>query len=175
VEVTRDFGSKWKDFFYELEAECGLDPDVPAHIWLVHHLFLAAINEDAHQWAEIWNEHKLQIKNRRRRSPREIFLTSLLQDGPRGLELGDANHAASERGSSSNLSATGNPFLPGPPSFAQVDVEAPGCPLNGDELWEFSGWLQARVDVRIRSMTYRKSVWIDALDFCSTLRDNDSA
>jgi len=36
VEVTRDFGSKWMESFYELEAECGLDPDTPGHVWLLH-------------------------------------------------------------------------------------------------------------------------------------------
>ena len=168
MEATRDFGSKWKDFFYELEAECGLDPDIPGHIWLIHRLFLDAINGDAHQWAGIWNEHKLQIKGRRRRTPREMFFTSLPQDGPcAGLQLDAPNQAVSEQGSSSSPSATENPFLTGPPSFSQVDVEAPGCPLNDDELWQFKGWLRARVDVNIRCMTYQKSVWIDALDFCS--------
>lgn len=175
VEVTRDFGSKWKEFFYELEAECGLDPDIPGHVWLLHHLFLDAINEDARQWAEMWNEHKLQIKGGRRRSPREIFFTSLLQDGPRGLQLDNANQAIFEQGTSSDRSTTENPFLAGPPSFSQVNVEAPGCPLNDNESQEFADWLQDRMDVSIRCMAYRKSVWIDALDFCSRLRGNNSA
>ena len=43
VEVTQDFGSKGKDFFYELEAECGLDPDVPGYIWLIHNLFFVEV------------------------------------------------------------------------------------------------------------------------------------
>ena len=175
VEVTRDFGSKWKDFFYELEAECGLDPDVPGHIWLLHRLFLDAINEDAHQWAAMWNEHKLQIKGGRRRSPREIFFTSLLQDGPRGLQSNATSHIDPEQGSPTGRLGPDNPFIAGPPNFSQVDVEVPGCPLNSDELWRLDNWLQAQADGGIRCMAYWKSLWIDALDFCSRLRDNDSA
>jgi len=123
----------------------------------------------------MWNEHKLQIKGGRRRSPREIFFTSLLQDGPRGLQLDLANQTIPEQESSPDQSMAENPFLAGPPNFSQVDVEAPGCPLNGDELQELDDWSQAQVDVGIRCMTYRKSVWVGALDFCSRLRDNDGA
>ena len=46
-DVTRGFGRKWKEFFQQLEVEWGLDPNNDAHIWLLHYLFLEAINEDA--------------------------------------------------------------------------------------------------------------------------------
>jgi len=174
VEVTRDFGSKWKEFFYQLEAECGLDPDSTGHIWLLHHLFLDAVNEDAHQWTALWNEHKIQVKGGRRRSPREIFFTSLLQDGPRGLQLNTPDHTAFEQGSSVDRLAPTNPFSAERPSFSQVDVEVPGCLLNDGELHEFEGWLQAQVDTSIRCMSYRKSVWVDALQFCSGLHGGGS-
>lgn len=49
-DVTHGFGEKWKKFFYLLESHHGLNPLAPAHIWLLHHLFLAAINEDAQEW-----------------------------------------------------------------------------------------------------------------------------
>lgn len=123
----------------------------------------------------MWNEHKLQIKGGRKRSPREIFLTSLLQDGPRGVYSGVASPTVSEQGSSMDYPVPENPLLTRPPSLSQVDVEVPGCPLNDDELQEFDGWLGTHVDVGNRCMLYRKSIWIDALDFCSMLRDNDSA
>ena len=121
----------------------------------------------------MWNEHKLQIKGGRKRSPREIFFTSLLQDGPRGLQLNNANNTAAEQGSSMDSLAPENPLVTRPPRFSQVDVEVSGCPLSDDELQEFGGWLQGHVDMNIRCMSYRKSIWIDALNFCSRLRDNN--
>ena len=46
-DVTKGFGEKWKEFFTDLEANEGLDVDNPAHLWLLHHLFLNNINQDA--------------------------------------------------------------------------------------------------------------------------------
>ncbi|KAF7377212.1 hypothetical protein MSAN_00140900 [Mycena sanguinolenta] len=76
----------WKKFFIDLEVNHNLNPTVPAHIWLLHHLFLRYIDEDAQEWAEAWNRHDLQIRGERTRSPHDIFFFSQLQDGPRGLE-----------------------------------------------------------------------------------------
>lgn len=119
----------------------------------------------------MWNEHKIQIKGGRRRSPREIFFTSLLQDGPRGL-LSDAPHnIASEQ----EHSVPANPFLAERPTLSQVHVEVPGCPLDDCELRRLDGWLQARIDSTIRCMSYRKSVWVDALNFCSMPYASDSS
>ena len=123
----------------------------------------------------MWNEHKIQVKGGRRRSPREIFFTSLLQDGPHSLHSNAPDHAAFEQGSSTDHPALGNHFSIECPVFSQVDIDIPECLLNDDELYEFNGWLQAQVDVNIRCMSYRKYVWIDALDFCSRLRGGDSA
>ncbi|KAJ7165770.1 hypothetical protein C8R46DRAFT_1163410 [Mycena filopes] len=52
----------------------------PGDIWLLHHLFLTSINKDALEWAEAWNLHKLQIKGEHKRSPRDMFLFSMVQD-----------------------------------------------------------------------------------------------
>lgn len=84
-DVTHGFGQKWKRFFLELEHHHELDPTRPAHIWLLHFLFLDAINEDAQEWRHAWNSHKLQIKGERERSPRDIFLFGMVQNGPRGI------------------------------------------------------------------------------------------
>lgn len=61
-DVTSGFGQKWKNFFADLETNCGLTPNIPAHIWLLHHLFLDAINQDAAEWVQMWNNHVIQIK-----------------------------------------------------------------------------------------------------------------
>ena len=50
-DVTNGFGRKWKIFFMDLEAHHGLNPTIPEHIWLLHYLFLPAIQQDAQDWA----------------------------------------------------------------------------------------------------------------------------
>ncbi|KAI0706377.1 hypothetical protein C8Q76DRAFT_770901 [Earliella scabrosa] len=85
-DVTHGFGGKWKHFFLELEQGYGLDADCDAHIWLIHHLFLHAINQDAHEWQESWNAHRLRIRGERAASPRELFMFGMIEHGPRGLE-----------------------------------------------------------------------------------------
>ncbi|KAJ7740477.1 hypothetical protein DFH07DRAFT_751592 [Mycena maculata] len=55
-DVTRGFGRKWSNFFLALEFSAGLRPDLDAHIWLIHHLFLPAINQDAIDWVRTWND-----------------------------------------------------------------------------------------------------------------------
>ncbi|KAJ7790254.1 hypothetical protein B0H14DRAFT_2396589 [Mycena olivaceomarginata] len=85
-DVTHGFGHRWKQFFMDLKVHHGLNLLVPAHIWLLHHLFLDAVNQDAQEWAAAWNCHVLQIRSEHACSPRDMYLFSMLQDGPRGLE-----------------------------------------------------------------------------------------
>ncbi|KAJ7243927.1 hypothetical protein B0H12DRAFT_1022802 [Mycena haematopus] len=85
-DVTRGFGRKWSNFFHSLELSCGLRPDLDAHIWLLHHLFLPAINQDADEWAKVWNEHKIRFANDRTRSPRDLFFFGMIENGLRGFE-----------------------------------------------------------------------------------------
>nr|GAT44035.1 predicted protein [Mycena chlorophos] len=85
-DITHGFGHKWKLFFVHLELHHGLNPAFPSHVWLLHHLFLAAVNADAQEWAETWNAHELSVPGERNDSPRARFLFSMVQDGPRGVE-----------------------------------------------------------------------------------------
>lgn len=73
-DVTEGFGQKWKDFFYTLEDDHGLDVSEPTHIWLLHWLFLDTINAEALAWAEAWNSHKIQLDGERRSSPQQLFI-----------------------------------------------------------------------------------------------------
>lgn len=83
-DVTNGFGRKWKTFFLDLETNHGLEPSNPAHIWLLHHLFLAAVHQDAQDWANGWNCHTLQLRHQRNRSPRDLFFFGMYQEGLRG-------------------------------------------------------------------------------------------
>ncbi|KAJ7245205.1 hypothetical protein C8J57DRAFT_1438317 [Mycena rebaudengoi] len=46
VEVGTQFARRWRGFFTRLERMHGLDHDNPHHLWLLHYLFLDAINLD---------------------------------------------------------------------------------------------------------------------------------
>ncbi|KAF7430680.1 hypothetical protein PC9H_006389 [Pleurotus ostreatus] len=85
VDVTRGFGKKWKDFFHHLEIHDGLDHNNNAHIWLLHYLFLSALNHDAAMWAEAWNNHSLSLRGQPNRTPRELYTEGMLTRGVRGL------------------------------------------------------------------------------------------
>ena len=67
-------------------------PDLDAHIWLLHHLFLAAINQDADDWASTWNEHKIRLNDERTRSPRDLFFFGMIENGVRGFDDVPAAH-----------------------------------------------------------------------------------
>lgn len=85
-DVTMGFGAKWKKFFIMLEVEHGLRPDSPAHIWLLHHLFLPAIRTDATEWVKMWNSHKISGSRQRERSPEDMFVFGMIEYGARGLD-----------------------------------------------------------------------------------------
>ncbi|KAJ7639840.1 hypothetical protein DFH06DRAFT_1001840, partial [Mycena polygramma] len=59
VEVGSQFARCWRAFFYRLERLHGLDRTDPHHLWLVHFLFLDALNEDCAKFQEEWNTHPI--------------------------------------------------------------------------------------------------------------------
>ena len=61
-DTTEGYSQKWKNFFYELETHCRLNPESTWHIWLLHFLFIGAIQEDAQEWVSMWNNHTMQIR-----------------------------------------------------------------------------------------------------------------
>ncbi|KIM89555.1 hypothetical protein PILCRDRAFT_1904 [Piloderma croceum F 1598] len=42
--------------------------------------------EDAQEWAEAWNAHKMEIRGQCNQSPREMFMFGMIQDGPQGIQ-----------------------------------------------------------------------------------------
>lgn len=193
-DVTHGFGKKWKDFFISLEASHGLNPSVPEHIWLLHHLFLSAIDRDAQEWAEAWNSHQLQIRGERSRSPRDMFLFSLLQDGPRGIHTqlnppedhveniaayGIDWDVASDPALMDHLLqnnphdlVNANPFdATGPARLSDVPCEPPNCPFTEAQVEWLDDTLTQRVNMQSRNMDIRRVVWIEALSLCAYLVD----
>ena len=62
VEVGTQFAIQWRAFFTRLERDHLLDPDKPEHLWLLHFLFLDAINEDCAAFQANWNNHQISRK-----------------------------------------------------------------------------------------------------------------
>ncbi|KAJ6465463.1 hypothetical protein C8R45DRAFT_839933 [Mycena sanguinolenta] len=190
-DVTHGFGQKWKQFFMDLEVQHGLNPLVPAHIWLLHHLFLESINRDAVDWAASWNSHHLHIRGERSRSPRDIYLFSMLQDGPRGLEYsaeavpedvenpsvyGIDWEVADDSALVTHLLdqnpqdwADHNPFAPGLDILSHVPCDAPDAPSNFTvkHIAVLNAELAASFDMTSRNMHIRRLVWIRAGEICN--------
>ncbi|KAJ7219900.1 hypothetical protein B0H12DRAFT_1205505 [Mycena haematopus] len=159
-DVTHGFGYKWKSFFLDLEVNHGLNPSTEVHIWLLHHLFLDSINADAQEWADAWNSHDLQIRGERTRSPRDIFLFSMIQDSPRGLERFIEPPDETEW-------EDRNRFAPGIQDLSDVPCEPPQSVFSAEQIRYLDETLAAIVDTTSRSMHVRKRVWIEAFRICN--------
>ncbi|KAJ7721420.1 hypothetical protein B0H14DRAFT_3098478 [Mycena olivaceomarginata] len=175
-DVTHGFGYKWKMFFVDLEVNHGLNPTLAAHIWLLHHLFLHRINEDSQEWAEAWNSHNLTIRGKRSRSPRDIFLFSMLQDGPRSLErvvIPSGEQVADPSTYGIDWDVVDNPTLmhhhlmQNPQEWDDQNPFAPSI-QDLSEIDILDRELTTVVDVSSRSMNVRKLVWQEAFRICNS-------
>ncbi|KAJ7030558.1 hypothetical protein C8F04DRAFT_961386, partial [Mycena alexandri] len=188
-DITHGFGFKWKKLFHELEANHGLVPMLPAHIWLLHHLFLPRINDNTQEWAQAWNLHDLQICSKGKRSPRDIFFFSMLQDGPRSLERITApvdkqvehpmtygidwdvadNPTLMHHHLLQHLQEweDHNPFAPGLETLSKVPCDAPDSSVEQIEYLDRK--LVVVIDTTSCSMNMRKLVWQEAFRICNTL------
>jgi hypothetical protein len=187
VDVTQAFGSKWKAFFRELEEFHGLNPSREGHIWLLHHLFLHQIDEDAQEFVSAWNNHKMQIRGARSASPREMFFFGMAENGPRGFEdisnvqaygvdWEDYTDAQFMRGlQEANPANTGDVHVfQAPEHIAIVNCEPPNCPLTAAELVHLNTEVRRRVGggFESRDMTARRAVWQVALDVTTSIINN---
>lgn len=185
-DLTEAFGEKWKLFFQTLELHEGLDRDSDAHIWLLHHLFLVAINEDALQWAEAWNNHTIGIRGERQRSPRDMFFFGMIQNGPRGIypvdddiigdidsygidweDYDDDDILEHHREANHNDNPGDNPFMSNRPErMTRVDVDEPGCPLTEEQIIYLNLQLNSLPYIHTRNMDSYRLIWISALHVC---------
>jgi hypothetical protein len=194
-DVTHGFGEKWKKFFQDLEVNMSLDVANPSHIWLLHHLFLDAINKDAAEWTETWNSHVLEIRGERHQSPRSMFFFSMIRDGPRGLvhtqepiheNIADPSmygidwdvvedHNMMEHFLDHNPRdwTANNAFSNVPPAqLSNVRVDSPDCPFTDHELDILEAAVAAQTDRLSRMMEQRKHTWMVALHYCKGLYDS---
>ena len=185
--MTLGFGGKWKLFFQGLECHDGLDPDLDAHIWLLHYLFLDIINQDAIEWAEAWNNHILAQRRARHASPRDMFFFGMLEQGVRGFDLGDSiedvesygidwndfddpqirTHHVAENPDPSY--ADNNPFLSQLPTHLNhVEVSIPDAPLSMEQIALLRNYLESLPFYNSRNMDDYRLLWISALNFVTT-------
>ncbi len=191
-DVTHGFGQKWKNFFMDLEANYSLNPRIPAHIWLVHHLFLSAINDDAAEWASTWNHHTMQLRRERNATPHELFFCSMVQDGLRGVSgLNPVDEEIAEEDLAGygidwevasnptymrhlldhnpEAGAVANPFEIGPSTLSDVPCEPPNCPFTPAQVQSLDAHLLDTGHLDSRNMQIRCLIWQTALTFCSNV------
>ena len=183
VEVGRIIVAKWKPFFRALEEYHGLRVDSAAHLWLLHHLFLANVNEDIQRWTEQWNSHVMRLKRQRNQAPRDMFMIGLARrmavDDIRmqeedildvgqfgidweGMDDEELIQELQERGE--------NPFDDyAPDRMNEVPCEPPDCPLTMDQMDELDAVLQREFDMNTYDMDVKTTVWIRALVWCRDL------
>ncbi|TRM70605.1 hypothetical protein BD626DRAFT_391090 [Schizophyllum amplum] len=56
-DIGTQVARPWKAFYYRLEDLHGLDPNVPAHLWVLHQLFLEEMQDDMDAFVHNWNHH----------------------------------------------------------------------------------------------------------------------
>ncbi|KAJ7098425.1 hypothetical protein C8R44DRAFT_642769, partial [Mycena epipterygia] len=193
VDFTRGIGKKWVHFFYELETSYGLCANNLAHLWLLHHLFLSALNADCQEWAEAWNSHKITIDREGKRSPRDMFTFGLLEQGPCGIaHLIQAQEeavvdfpqfgidwaaqaipaiAADHIENNGNDWDAQNPFnaFSTPDTMSEVVVEALNCPFTAEQCAVLDAELVQVVNIDVNScdMAVCKLMWKEALAICT--------
>ena len=188
VDMTSAFGAKWKTFFEVLEAHDGLDTNNDAHIWLLHFLFLDAINIDAEAWAATWNSHTLERRNQHHLSPHQMYLHGMIRNGVRGVMVEEDPGDVDEYGidwedldrqsfgeyhnqnNSSNANQDLNPFITNHPThLSHVDLPDPRCPFNPDQIQLLSHQISLLSHFQASDMHSRRLVWIDSLHLATDI------
>ncbi|KAI9568349.1 hypothetical protein HD554DRAFT_2022330 [Boletus coccyginus] len=72
VEVGTQFARRWRAFFTRLEGLHMLNPCDPNHLWLLHVLFLDAINDDCQRFRDEWNHHPISGPDMNNKSPCDL-------------------------------------------------------------------------------------------------------
>ncbi|KAK7051234.1 hypothetical protein VNI00_004734 [Paramarasmius palmivorus] len=198
-DVTLGFGAKWKYFFQELEQRHGLERTNSSHIWLLHHLYLKRINDDAVTWAEAWNRHKMSLRDQRSSTPTELFVFGMMEHGVRGMggvvnvddedrvqfstqeELDSYGVDWDDMDDSAILSHhnqhnppdsedSTNPFSTHRPEhFSHVEVEGPDCPLSDEHILQLDAYLSSLPYFNNLDLDSARLQWNAALAFCQNL------
>jgi hypothetical protein len=144
-------------------------------MWLLHTLFLPALNRDINEWVAAWNNHPMQLPagERNGQSPREQFFFGMVTNGPRGFDAleevdnleayGIDWQAANDVGVQRHL-FDNNPYPDTTPSqLSSVIVEPPTINVGEHLIAEFMTRLRLVVDLDSPDMDVRRFAWIQGL------------
>ncbi|KAJ7468189.1 hypothetical protein FB451DRAFT_1369188 [Mycena latifolia] len=81
VEVGSQFARRWRAFFTRLGRLHRLDRKNPIHLWLLHQLFLQAINDDCLEFQEEWNLHPISGRTTNDQSPADMRFLGQTTEG----------------------------------------------------------------------------------------------
>ncbi|KAJ7041723.1 hypothetical protein C8F04DRAFT_946730 [Mycena alexandri] len=81
VEVGTQFARRWRAFFTRLGRLHHLDRKNPGHLWLLHRLFLPALNKDCQEFQEEWNLHPISGRMTSNQSPADIRFLGQTTEG----------------------------------------------------------------------------------------------
>ncbi|KAJ7718880.1 hypothetical protein DFH07DRAFT_761389, partial [Mycena maculata] len=81
VEVGTQFARQWRAFFTRLGRLHRLDRKNPAHLWLLHRLFLDSINDDCKEFQTEWNLHPISGRTTSDQSPTDMRLLGQTTEG----------------------------------------------------------------------------------------------
>lgn len=189
-DLTLGFGGKWKSFFQDLEQHDHLDHNLDAHIWLLHYLFLGAINTDALIWAGSWNEHVLSIRGERQRSPKDMFVFGMMQNGIRGFgsEEGEEDviedidgygvdwedyeddSVLAHHHAHNPFAVSDNPFQAHHPHhLSHVEIDLPNNPFTTAQTEFLEAELSQLPYRHSQVMTDRHLLWVSALSLCNEI------
>ncbi|KAJ7459475.1 hypothetical protein B0H11DRAFT_1737159 [Mycena galericulata] len=81
VEVGTQFARRWRAFFTRLGRLHRLDRKNPAHLWLLHRLFLDLLNEDCTEFQTEWNLHPVSGRTTSDQSPADMRFLGQTTEG----------------------------------------------------------------------------------------------
>ncbi|KAJ7194299.1 hypothetical protein GGX14DRAFT_378095, partial [Mycena pura] len=81
VEVGTQFARRWRAFFTRLGRLHHLDRKQPFHLWLLHRLFLSALNDDCKEFQEEGNLHPISGRMSNDQSPADMRFLGQTTEG----------------------------------------------------------------------------------------------
>jgi hypothetical protein len=87
VDITAEVGAQSHEQFTLLEVQRSLDINNTHHIWLLHYLFLGALNTKLMFFAQAWNQHQLQIQDGPNQLPMDMFVFDTIVHGVCGTNI----------------------------------------------------------------------------------------